>query len=264
LSTTWRQEADVSSEAFPGGAKAGTMIHEIFQALDFSSATPDLINTLTGDRLRAHGYAPGWRPAVAALVTNTVTTPLAGRSGTFTLSSLRPGDWLTELEFFLPLGFVTSQELRDTAEQLGALLTPAMTTTLANLRFQPLKGLVRGFMDMVFLHDGRYYLVDWKSNWLGNTAADYAQQQLAREMTRQGYPLQYLLYTVALDRYLSGRLPGYCYEEHFGGVFYLFLRGMAGPQGGDEGIYFDLPDPKVIAAFSRQLSTMTTESSYHV
>jgi exodeoxyribonuclease V beta subunit len=100
--------------------------------------------------------------------------------------------------------------------------------------------MVRGFMDMVFRHGGRFYLVDWKSNHLGNRLEDYRRDSLDREMELKLYRLQYLLYTVALNRFLASRDPAYSYETHFGGVLYLFLRGMD-PEYPGNGIYADLP-----------------------
>ena len=94
--------------------------------------------------------------------------------------------------------------------------------------------MLKGFIDLVFEFQGRFYLVDWKSNLLGSRVEDYGPAALAGEIRRRHYYFQYQLYTVALDRYLRLRLPGYRYEQHFGGVYYLFLRGIdpARPQFG--------------------------------
>ena len=73
--------------------------------------------------------------------------------------------------------------------------------------------MVRGFLDMVFRHGGRYYLVDWKSNHLGNRVGDYCRSALESEIERQLYRLQYLLYTVALNRFLAARDPAYRYDS---------------------------------------------------
>jgi exodeoxyribonuclease V beta subunit len=71
-----------------------------------------------------------------------------------------------------------------------------------------------------------FWLVDYKSNWLGGEPTAYRRERLDEAMAREAYLLQYLIYTVALHRYLRLRLPDYNYQRHFGGVFYLFLRGM--------------------------------------
>ncbi|MCK5913241.1 MAG: PD-(D/E)XK nuclease family protein, partial [Desulfuromusa sp.] len=115
------------------------------------------------------------------------------------------------------------------------------------------RGAVRGFIDMVFEHDGRYYLLDWKSNHLGYRVEDYGELALKEAMEDNLYPLQYLLYTVALNRYLLLRVKDYDYETHFGGVFYLFLRGMDGAHGEDYGVFRDLPPKGLIDDLSKVL-----------
>jgi len=105
--------------------------------------------------------------------------------------------------------------------------------------------MVRGFVDMVFRHGNRYYLLDWKSNHLGNRVEDYGREQLTAAMTRNVYQLQYLLYTVALNRYLHHRDPAYRYEEHFGGVFYLFLRGIDANRP-EYGVFHDIPAVELV------------------
>lgn len=97
---------------------------------------------------------------------------------------------------------------------------------LRRIDFQPAAGFVKGYIDLVVRLDERFYIVDWKSNWLGNQIEDYGATALEREMAAKLYPLQYHLYTVALHRHLALRLPGYDYEKHFGGVRYIFLRGV--------------------------------------
>ena len=95
-------------------------------------------------------------------------------------------------------------------------------------------GMLKGFIDLVFYHDGKYYIADYKSNYLGDSHADYQPEALAQAMLEHRYDLQYQLYTLALHRYLRHRLPDYDYQTHFGGVYYLFLRGMAPDHpGGD-------------------------------
>ncbi len=113
-----------------------------------------------------------------------------------------------------------------------------------------MRGFMKGYIDMVFEYEGRYYLVDYKSNMLGIQQQNYHHSYLAPVMARDGYILQYHLYVVALHRYLSSRLPNYHYETHFGGVYYLFLRGMNLSSGADYGIYRDKPPVALINRLS--------------
>ena len=103
---------------------------------------------------------------------------------------------------------------------------------------------------MVFEYKGQFYLVDWKSNYLGRNSDAYNPEALRQTMIREFYVLQYYIYSVALHRYLSFRLPKYRYERHFGGVFYLFLRGIDPAWGPTNGIYYDLPEKALIEDLS--------------
>lgn len=126
----------------------------------------------------------------------------------------------------------------------------------SSLGFRPVRGMMRGFMDMVFEHDGTFYLLDWKSNHLGNRPEDYTREKLGRAMEKHLYPLQYLLYTVALNRYLSLRVRGYDYERHFGGVLYVFLRGIDPGSSGETGMFRDVPP----AGMVRELTELLVEA----
>jgi exodeoxyribonuclease V beta subunit len=145
------------------------------------------------------------------------------------------------MEFFLPVALLAPELLR---QLFDGLLNPTLHghfgELLALLHFQQSRGMLHGFMDLVFQHDGRYYIIDWKSNHLGFTASDYDRSGMARSMAEHSYILQYHLYTLALDRHLRLHLPGYSYEEHFGGAIYVYLRGI-NAENPDQGIYRDNP-----------------------
>ena len=123
--------------------------------------------------------------------------------------------------------------------------------------FGTLRGYLRGFIDLVFEHQGRYFVLDWKSNHLGHTPADYGAAALERTMAQQGYHLQALIYALALHRHLQQRLPQYRHEQHFGGVLYLFVRGvrpgwtLAG--GRPAGVHLQRPTLAALQALSALL-----------
>ena len=153
---------------------------------------------------------------------------------------------LTELEFNLPAAHLS-------ADALAALLH-AHGHPVPALGFVVLEGYLRGFIDLVVEHQGRFFIIDWKSNHLGRTSADYRAASLARAMHAHGYQLQYLLYAVALHRYLRERMPGYRFDEHFGGAIYLFVRGIrpgwAGADGVPAGVYCDRPSQQLVERLS--------------
>ena len=107
---------------------------------------------------------------------------------------------------------------------------------------------MHGFLDLVFEWAGRYYLADYKSTFLGGRPEDYAPGRLAAAMGEHRYDLQYLVYTVALHRFLGTRIPDYDYERHFGGVYYLFLRGLDPAAGPDRGVCFVRPPLGLVEA----------------
>jgi exodeoxyribonuclease V beta subunit len=185
------------------------------------------------------------------MVGQVLATPLD--AGGVCLGSVNPGQRLTELEFYYPLTRLTADGLQQVLHRHGR--NPGnFGEQIKELTFDPVNGFMKGFIDLVFEAGGRFYIVDYKSNWLGNSVADYRQQRLYEAMARDDYYLQYLIYTVAVHRYLRLRLAGYDYEHHFGGVFYLFLRGMT-PAGPEHGVFRDRPEKALIEALDRYLDS---------
>ncbi|HET6583115.1 MAG TPA: PD-(D/E)XK nuclease family protein, partial [Nannocystaceae bacterium] len=125
---------------------------------------------------------------------------------------------------------------------------------IAALGFPPLRGFLKGFVDMVFVVDGRWFIVDYKTNHLGDTAADYGRARLDEVMARDHYVLQYHLYAIALRRFLALRQPGFDPARDFGGIYYLFLRGMAPDLPPDVGIWHDRPSAARLAALEAALA----------
>lgn len=238
---------------FPAGVKAGVLIHDILERLDFSSPDRAARRLLIGSSLERYGFEAQWGDSLLGLTDQLLRLPLPGAAAPFTLSSLLPDDRVSELEFFFPLRFVSAPRLREVLARHGCPDSPADLRELCQrLEFTPVRGMVRGFIDLVFRQGERYYIVDWKSNRLGVRGADYGAEGMKREMERRLYPLQYLLYTVALVRHLSLRVPGFRYESHFGGVFYLFLRGID-PERPERGVFHDLPSAACIAELTELL-----------
>ncbi|BDV41231.1 hypothetical protein GURASL_01540 [Geotalea uraniireducens] len=237
---------------FPRGTRAGIFLHEIFEELDFAAGPAGIAEAAVAEKLRRHGFAGEWLPAVTAMLGQVLTVPLPAGEASFRLADLRPGGWLTELEFYFPLRFITADGLREAAARWSGLEQPvSLTELVTGLTFQPVRGVVRGFVDLVCEWQGRYFIIDWKSNYLGSQPADYQPPQLRESMRSHRYPLQYLLYTVALHRHLAVRLADYDYDRHFGGVHYLFLRGIEAARGDGAGIFHDRPPRQLIEELER-------------
>lgn len=241
--------SDASILSFPKGAQAGSFLHSIFEKIDFSWNNSQKLKELVAGALERSIYGASYADSIHAMLDNVLGIEL--KDG-LKLSSLLPGSWVQEMEFYFPLKSIDPKLLAGFFRK-QAVTSPADLQRVAEqLNFQSVRGMLLGFIDLVFCHDGSYYIVDWKSNHLGYQAEDYQPGQLAREMERKLYPLQYLLYTVAVNRYLERRTPGYRYETHFGGVFYLFLRGIDRTLPGN-GVYFDKPDAALVKELSQCL-----------
>lgn len=234
--------------AFPRGARAGSCIHALFEDIDFSLAQG--AEGVVRDALALYGFDDDWTGALADMAASVLRTPLESPWGTGPLCALAPGDRLHELEFTLPLAPVTPDGLAGAFARAGEPVAD-FAGFIARLGFQQVRGFLRGFIDMVFVRDGRYYLLDWKSNHLGDSPSEYSAERMASEMLRHHYILQYHLYAVALHRYLARRIRDYDYARHFGGVYYLFVRGMDPADNARPGVFFDLPSAALIESLGR-------------
>lgn len=239
---------------FPRGTAAGIFLHEIFEELDFAAGPAGVAEMVVAEKLSRHGFAGDWLPAVTAMLCQVLTVPLPAGAASFRLADLRPGAWRTEMEFYFPLRFISADDLRAAARGWGGLDLPLdLAELFAGLAFRPVRGMVRGFVDLVCEWQGRYFILDWKSNYLGPHPADYGPARLRESMRAHCYPLQYLLYTVALHRHLTVRLADYDYDRHFGGVHYLFLRGVDASGGEGGGIFYDRPPRRLVEELAQLL-----------
>ncbi|MCB1264279.1 MAG: UvrD-helicase domain-containing protein [Mycobacterium sp.] len=238
----------------PTGAKFGSLVHAVLETADPQAA--DLEGELRAQIDKHSLWWPGDVPAaeLAAGLVPMHDTPLGPLADGLTLRRIPLGDRLCELDFEFPLaggdarGAAPDIRLSDVGELLdrhlppGDLLAPYVDRlTDATLGRQSLRGYLSGSLDAVLRIPGgpddpgghRYLVVDYKTNWLGEadrplTAGDYTAGRMAEAMLHSDYPLQALLYSVVLHRFLRWRQPGYRPEHHLGGILYLFIRGMCG------------------------------------
>jgi exodeoxyribonuclease V beta subunit len=229
--------------AFPRGARAGRCLHAIFQAIDFAGYSRADGQRIASRELAAHDFPSKWVAAVADMVERVIHTPL-DETRQLHLADVTRKRRFDELEFYYPIANLTDASLR--ALLLVSGFPDEIRQRIDALTFAPAHGYMKGYIDLVFEMDGRFYLADYKSNWLGATQEAYRSGELRKTMAREAYYLQYLIYCVALHRYLKSRIPGYDYEARFGGVRYLFLRGMSPESGVTCGVYVDRPDPLLI------------------
>ncbi|ABW66865.1 exodeoxyribonuclease V subunit beta [Desulfosudis oleivorans] len=241
---------------FPAGARAGLFMHEVFEYLDFTNADPVYREELVSRELSRYNFDRQWRGPVCDMVDRVLSTPLPPVSGGegVRLDSVPMDCRINELEFFFPLRSVSPESLAAAYRQAGAGPgNDRFSHALKALAFSPARGVMRGFVDLVFFSAGRYFIVDWKSNLLGPNPESYSQTRLREVMEKEFYLLQAHLYAVALNQYLSARLPAYDYASDFGGVYYVFLRGVDPAAGPDYGIYRETPSVELMRALTRCL-----------
>jgi exodeoxyribonuclease V beta subunit len=174
--------------AFPKGAKTGTFLHDVFEHLDFCNARGPSREELVKEKLAQYGYDLSWLEIVCGLLDKVLRAPLDPERQDFCLSRVRMEDRLNELEFYFPLKALPPETLRRILA--GGDLRQEVPERIERLNFSPLRGFMKGFMDMVFRFEDRYYLVDWKSNFLGASVEDYALENLTRAMEENFYTLQ--------------------------------------------------------------------------
>ncbi len=181
---------------------------------------------LIEDKLKAYNYEDTWQDIIFEMIQRVLSVPLEPDNKDFTLSKIRNKDRLNELEFYFPLNHISPAKLSNLFRKNADILVPQNSDFpdyIERLNFSPIHGFMKGFIDMVFQFNDRFWLIDWKSNFLGDKAEDYNQKAMTGVMKENYYFLQYHIYTLALHQYLKLRKENYNYESDFGGVFYIFL-----------------------------------------
>jgi exodeoxyribonuclease V beta subunit len=229
--------------SFPRGAKVGIVLHSFMENLDFSASPASISKQaqLCIARLALGDESAQWQTVLENWFSDIVNTPL---DASFSLKDIAAGQRLDEMEFHFPIK--ANQALIKQLKQSGVL--PAHMS----LSGDTLQGMMTGYIDLIVAHGEKFYLIDYKSNDLGPEQSAYHAQAVAEAVKHHHYDLQYLIYCVALNRYLTQRIPDYSYAKHFGGVRYLFLRGMNGEPGA--GVFSDRPDLAQIEALDALLS----------
>ena len=217
------------------GKNSGLLLHDILEQVDFSQPSwPSAMDvplakyhTMVGigedDANKVECLQQWLEECIGASIPpiNATVSVASDKRAGFTLGQLSQQQTLRETEFYFPL----QQAKQSTLAQILSRHRGGLPTALPS--HPVLQGMMHGFIDLVFEYDGRFFLADYKSNHLGDHLEDYHQQAMLEANQHHYYDLQYLIYSLALHRYLGQRVPNYDPVEHFGGVYYLYLRGMA-------------------------------------
>lgn len=236
--------------ALPKGAQTGDCLHKILEEFEFNEFPGESVKSIVDKHLRAFGiFEEEHAQAIYELLDRLPQVSLDRDQPDLTLSRIDRSHRLTELEFHFPASSLDGQQL---VKRIRNSPADSLAVHSDIPSSKECGGVLKGFIDLVFECDNRFYLLDWKSNWLGNQAEDYSQKAMARAVREHNYDLQYHLYTVALDKYLRMRLPDYNYTKNFGGVRYIFLRGIT-QERSELGVYCARPSMEMITGLSEML-----------
>lgn len=229
------------------GAEAGNLLHDILEHADFSQPNTQALYEKT--KARYPSLADSFTEAELEQWLNELRHAPLTQGGT--LGQLSVEHTLRECEFYFPMA---GRDMSTLANLVSARRgSPYQLPDHAKL-----KGMMHGFIDLIFEMDGQYYVADYKSNYLGEQLSDYSIDAMTNSIQSSSYDLQYLIYSLALHRYLTVRLPNYQPEQHFGGVYYFYLRGMA--QGSKTGVFFDPLSPQLLTQLDALFANEPMES----
>ena len=237
---------------FPKGSTAGTCIHEIFEKIDFSFSDAATAEQIIKEALAKFDFAAEWQDTLFDMINKVLNAGFAKGDPDFMLKNIQLNERLNEFEFYFPLNTVTSKGLSDIFRKSGIKYSNNFAAALEHLGFKPHRGFLKGFIDLIFQYKNKFYIVDWKSNHLGNGLSSYSSDRINAAMTDHYYILQYYIYVVAFHNFLKARIADYQYEKHFGGVYYLFIRGVD-PDSPGSGMYYDVPPENIIQSLSSYL-----------
>ncbi|WP_223530738.1 exodeoxyribonuclease V subunit beta [Pseudomonas sp. BF-B-26] len=229
---------------FPRGPNPGTFLHGLLEWAgdEGFTATPRAVEDAIARRCNRRGWE-GWITALSDWLQHLLASPLHIGGGQAPVVFEQLTQYRVEMEFWFASHKVDVLKLDELVRQYTH-------NGVARVAAEPvlLNGMFKGFIDLTFEHDGRYYVADYKSNWLGVDDAAYTEQAMEQSILDNRYDLQYVLYLLALHRQLKARLVDYDYDRHVGGALYLFLRGTRAPS---QGVYFARPPRELIERLDR-------------
>lgn len=250
---------------FPKGTQAGLFFHDLLENWDFNIGGSDTEasgrQALINAKLTTYGFGTHWVPVIDHLLCNLAAVNLPNPFFPVTFQDAVNGRRLNEMAFYFPLNRITPAALQQAfaMSNSGSPAHADFAEAMKQLDFTPVEGFLKGYVDLIFEYRGRYFVVDWKSNHLGNRPESYTPEHLGRVMAETHYFLQYHLYVVALDQMLRQRMPDYDVDRHFGGVYYIFLRGID-RRAGSSGIHYAMPDTDLIRRLRHLLIAEKTGS----
>jgi len=266
---------------FKKGATVGIALHEIMEKIDYTAFVLEKNNSRLKLKVEnildiykilpvnnniineTNDYRVRWIDSIANCVSNILKTNLTNSAGeSFSLSNIKNSSRITELQFYLKNNKLNKSILETIISEKINLNEKLFNNNNNSDENNGINGWLNGFIDLVFEQNNKYYILDWKSNYLGPDLMDYNAENIAKNMSESNYHLQYYLYIIALNKYLENKLgkDNYNYEENFGGVYYIYFRGFDNIQNMldsndnmNSGIYFNKPAVNEIVKLTEQI-----------
>ena len=227
------------------GADTGNLLHDILEHTNFNTVQQAVEEwPIQAPLMRFGGLSETEQDELIIWLQDCLDTslpPIEPETDRFKLSDLSWSQTLRETEFYFPLDGVDMNKLCACLEQHR---NDGQKVCLPG--YEQLQGMMRGFIDLIFEHKGRFYVADYKSTHLGDSFENYHWQALRENNQHHFYDLQYLIYSLALHRYLRFRIPDYNPDSHFGGVYYLYLRAMSAQNTESYGVYHTAIDSELL------------------
>jgi exodeoxyribonuclease V beta subunit len=240
--------------SFERGANAGSFLHGVLENIDLQK--PEQLAQVITQQSTWFGIHEEWHGCLENWLADVLLAPFSAEAGSelstqadtqktiktpnISLSQLSAKQIKVEMEFHMPLHEVKVSDF-------NRIINQYFKQHARDYQFEQLNGMIKGFIDLMFEFDGKFYVADYKSNHLGDSYDSYHYSAMEQAMTGHDYHLQAILYTLALHRWLKHKLPNYDYHTHIGGAYYLFIRGMSQTEPGN-GVYFVLPEKPMIEA----------------
>ncbi|NIG99246.1 MAG: exodeoxyribonuclease V subunit beta [Buchnera aphidicola (Periphyllus acericola)] len=224
---------------FPQGKKYGILLHKILKKINFKKK----IKKKFLFKIFKKKICKKWLNILKKWIKNIILTPLNDYG--INLFKLNQENYLKELEFSLLL-----------KKKIDFNSINNLINNKKNIYEKKVKGVLKGFIDIVFQDKKKYYLIDFKSNYLGKNKKKYKNKEIVRTIKKNRYDIQYYIYSVALHKFLKKKLKNYSFKKNFGGIYYLFLRGMNGKDN-KTGIFFYKPKKKIIKKLDKNFFTQS-------
>ncbi|BAC24412.1 recB [Wigglesworthia glossinidia endosymbiont of Glossina brevipalpis] len=230
---------DFNTSFLPKGKIFGKFIHKIFEKLNF---TKNIDKNIIKENLVKYEFDLSLTNDLAEWIKNIIKKPL--NEDFLSLSRIKQKNKLTELKFYLS---INSKIKEKEFNFLIKKYDPISSKCFCLKNINNINGILTGSVDLVFLWKKKYYFLDYKSNWLGENSSFYNKKNMTLEMIKHRYDIQYQIYSVAIHRYLKYKIKKYDYNKHFGGIYYLFVRGINNLcRKTKNGIYFIKPNYSLI------------------